>query len=94
METIKTPAAVVNSTVMPVTASQREVRLRVLGRMSHNGSKLDGPHAVDGSQLEVGVEVRSITPRLFRGELIRPPPPPRSPDARSSVHGSSRTAQS
>ncbi len=45
---------------MPLTASQREVRLRVLGRMSHNGSKLDGPHAVDGSQLEVGVEVRSI----------------------------------
>ncbi len=44
---------------MPLTASQREVRLRVLGRMSHNGSKLDGPHAVDGSQLEVGVEVRS-----------------------------------
>ena len=45
---------------MPLTASQREVRLRVLGRMSHNGSKLDGPHPVDGSQLEVGVEVRSI----------------------------------
>ena len=65
---VRSIKAAVNSTVTPLTASQREVRLRVLGRMSHNGSKLDGPHAVDGSQLEVGVEVRSITPRLFRGE--------------------------
>ena len=43
--------------------------------MSRNGSKLDGPHSVDGSQLEVGFEVRSTTPRLFRGELIRRQPP-------------------
>ena len=71
---MSSPAAVVNSTAMPLTASQREVSLRVLGLMSRNGSKLDGPHPVDGSQLEVGfevvTEVRSTTPRHFRGGLI------------------------